>query len=309
MRFNKNISLFIVCSLMISGGCLNAQEPKWLNASLVLSEIDSVEPFDPDQHPGRGYPGPTNLYTQNAALAVTRVFYDHKAKGLKKGLTFPHRSQGVQPRKDAKSLSILGFDRGTFSKNIAEHGTKVICVVIEAKDFGPPPPDPDYPIYEQYPIEQFMLCPKYSIFYVFFEPVIFETSVYKDLYEMHVEWAHAIKVGSQITDKKNLFTTLEEWAKGSNPLLGIHAIHLIARWFPDKIAKHYEEWILAPGLLPEVKLAIDQELCTKRGKNWGESEKREQWIAFLQSENPTTVEGTDLVNFFHRASGYWIKRN
>ncbi|TLD72750.1 hypothetical protein FEM03_01360 [Phragmitibacter flavus] len=282
---------------------LIADEKPLLNATLAYCEITRAEPFDKNKYPNITRGSGADMI-QNPMATITDMFYS------KPDINFKNREfslvpHGMEPRADVANITTLGFEDRFYQKDLAQVGKKLICFVVTAKEFGPEPPSKEHPIYDQYPIEKFTLCPKASIFHVLFKPVIFENDVHPGLYNLHLDWAESLRRYDQTPEDLRL-KMLENYVRSNNPILGIHAVHLMARFFPAEAAKHFKDWLLAPAMLPEVRLALNQELCLKHGKGWLESQQHQQLVALLERDRPVTVEGTDLVRFLQRATGYWI---
>lgn len=245
------------------------------------------------------------------SLLVQDVRLDVKAKFLgnvQHGTEFQLRTIGSYVSEDDEVLTTIDYQTGVGRKDRVQLGTKAVCVLVRWKDFGPPPSPSDPPIRNRHPLAHFMLCPKYSFFYSLFQPTILETERDKPLYDVHLEWAEGLERLSKAKeeDKGDL---LGRFVQGGNPLLGMHAVHLIARLYPEKAQKNFKDWIVLPKVLPEVRLTIDYELTLKERKAWLESDVRRKWVSMLEEEDPTAMEGTNLVGFHKRVLPMWLSED
>lgn len=297
MNNNAEIALSIISLVMVSEGFSETIDPI-ISGTLTRCEIKSFKEFNPDDHPNRRYPLP-NLLVQDIILSIKDIYY---GEDIKIGSEFRYASHGMKARKDLSDLTTLGFDYDTGNKEVMKKDIELICLVIQAKNFGPPPANG---IQNQFPMEHFMKCPKYSIFYVLFEPLIFETERHPGYYKVHSEWANALK-RFEAVEKEDRLKELVAFVEGKNPLLAVHGVHLLARFYPQEIEPRFVPWLLSGKLTPEACLAIDQELCLKNGQEWGDSDKRETFETYLQKLNPITMEGTELVQFYRRVAPRWF---
>jgi hypothetical protein len=210
------------------------------------------------------------------------------------GQEFPLVPHGVAPRA-ADELTTLGYWEGRMAKAEFQPGLRMVLFVVRAKDYGPPPDNPDHPIYHQHSLTNFLHVPYRSVFYRLYQGMVFERPD-TERFEMMKEWGEAMRSFSKIEASQQRTTILKEQVRSRNPLVAVTAVHLFKRLYPDEALTFFDQNVLEPGIDFHARLAIDQELCLERGQQWLQS-KRLQLTPLLEQEAQEVREGKNLLKF------------
>ena len=276
-------------------GLLFGKAEPLINSYLVSAKVSAVEHYDSKSNPA--YKHTHGLgHVRNVEVRVDRV-YVAKDSDVAVGDRFKLLSHSVQPLEDEDGLTILGYHDGIFEKRTVPIGKELICLVVKAKEFSPDEKAPEKPMmHVHHSLEHFLLCPKYSVFYSLFEPMLIKREGFKEWYQIHVEWAEEISAYQHLPKSKRL-KILREWIEGENPLLAVHAVHLTAREFPAVALRMFPEGVNSSNLKGVVRVAMDQELYLNMRSDWLNTQARANFLSWLETKPSEDSTG---LNLYHR---------